>query len=263
MRDFDAALRGPPMAVSIAADKVQRCARSVWLLGGFAMQTKIRKRSLAPIAAVALAMLFNTHGVSAATYTIEANYYLLDGKPIKSNDGGAGFESNYIAVNLPTLFAGDIINTTIVFTQGLAFRINDPGSGIQLFGATFYPNNSAGGIVSVSNQLSLILEHGDLLTPDVVTGQSHCNTCVAAGVSRNFTDSSFSFRGFSVVTTILNMPEPFGSDQMAFRAVYLGWRFTNCPWGEFFSVPARRRRRPAGAGDRRGGLLAWWRGRRA
>lgn len=172
--------------------------------------------SAIPCAVVAaLTVLSGVQQVNASAYTIEANYYLLDGKLYSSN----GFESHDIAVSLPTLAAGDTINTTINFTRGLALRINDPGPGIQLLGATFYPNNSANDvIVKVSNQLSLLLAHGELLTPDVVTGQSHCNTCVSGQVSRNFADSSFSFRGFSIVTTILDIPEPFGSYRMAFRA---------------------------------------------
>jgi hypothetical protein len=89
---------------------------------GLAMQTKIRKRSLAPIAAaVALTMLFNSDGASAATYTVDLNYDLLNGR-ISTGNSGAEFESADIPVNLPTLFAGDVIHTTISFNQGLALR---------------------------------------------------------------------------------------------------------------------------------------------
>jgi hypothetical protein len=39
---------------------------------------------------------------------------------------------------------------------------------------------------------------------------------VAGDVTGTFTDGSFSFRGMEIVTTILSMPQPFGSDSMAF-----------------------------------------------
>jgi hypothetical protein len=187
------------------------------------MQTKIRKRLFAPIAAaVALTMLFPSDRASATTYTVDLNYDLLNGR-ISSGGGNTEFESEDIAVNLPPLFAGDVIHTTIRFAQGLALRVNDPGPGTQFFRVVFLPDNSASGIVSVSAQLSLVLAHGDILTPDVVSGRTDCATCVAAGSANlNFTDSTFSFRGLDVVATILNIPQPFGFDRMHFQAWTLG-----------------------------------------
>jgi hypothetical protein len=168
-------------------------------------------------------MLFNVNGVSAATYTININYNLLDGTLYPTNGGNTEFESFDIAVNLATLFAGDVINTTINITRGLALTLNDPGAGTQMLSAIFSPSNSAGGIVAASSQLSLLLVHGDLLTPDVITGNSSCATCVnATSANRNLTDSSFSFRGLSIATTILDIPQPFGSDRMHFQVWTLG-----------------------------------------
>ena len=77
----------------------------------------------APIAAaVALTMLFHSDRASATTYTIDLNYDLLNGR-ISSGGGNTEFESEDIAVNLPPLFAGDVIHTTIRFAQGLALRV--------------------------------------------------------------------------------------------------------------------------------------------
>jgi hypothetical protein len=159
----------------------------------------------------------------ATTYTVDLNYDLLNGK-ISTGNSGAEFESFDIPVNLPTLFAGDVIHTTISFNQGLALRLNDPGPGTQMFVVVFLPVASAPDeIVSVSSQLSLLLAHGDILTPDVVTSRSGCNTCVAAGSgNRNFTDSTFSFRGLDVVATILDIPQPIAFDRMHFQAWALG-----------------------------------------
>ena len=56
---------------------------------------------------------------------------------------------------------------------------------------------------------------------------------VSGELAGTITNSSFSFRGFNSVTTILNMPEPFGSDQMAFRAFTSAGDLQHCPWGEF------------------------------
>lgn len=65
--------------------------------------------------------------------------------------------------------------------------------------------------------MSLLRPSGEVLVPAPVTGYSYCLTCVAAtSPSRNFTDSSFSFGGLLFVTTILDMPIPFGSDLMKF-----------------------------------------------
>src|SRR5258705_2676638 len=182
----------------------------------------VKARRLGAVFAT-LTMLFNVDVASAATYTIDVNYNLLVGTLNPTSGGNTEFESFDIAVNLPTLFAGDVITTTINFSQGLALRLNDPGPGTQIVSAIFSPNNSAGGIVSATSQLSLLLAHGDVLTPDVVTGNSFCSTCVnATSANRNFTDSSFSFRGLSIATTILDIPQPFGSDRMHFQVWTLG-----------------------------------------
>jgi len=170
-------------------------------------------------AGVALTMLFGAHQATAATYTVDINYNLLTGtiSPPSIGSGFTEFQSANIAVNLPTLYAGDVIDTTINFTQGLALSLNSPGS--QLFSVSFFPNNGANNeIVSAMTQLSLLKTAGDLLISGVVSGSSSCNTCVAASVSGNFTDTSFSFRGLSAVTTITNIPQSFGSDQMQFQA---------------------------------------------
>jgi hypothetical protein len=171
------------------------------------------KTKLLAAATAALGMLFSINAVSAATYTIDVNYDLLDGTFVNSYPQ---YQSPVIPVNLPTLSTGDVINTTIKFTRGLALTINDPGPGTQFFYVFFYENNSTSGIVTTSVQLSLLHAHGDLLTPDVVTGVTDCNTCVAGVVNANFTDTSFSFRGVNAVITILDMPQPFGSDRMLF-----------------------------------------------
>jgi hypothetical protein len=171
------------------------------------------RTKLLAAAAAALGMLFSINAVNAATYTIDVDYNLLDGTFVNSYPQ---YQSPVIPVDLPTLSTGDVINTTINFTRGLALTINDPGPGTQFFDVFFDPNNSASGIVSTSVQLSLLHAHGDLLTPDVVTGLTDCNTCVAGVVNANFTDTSFLFRGVNAVITILNMPQPFGSDEMQF-----------------------------------------------
>jgi hypothetical protein len=169
------------------------------------MKTKI-------LGLVAAFLLFGVDSPARAdTYTIDVEYNLLDGTLYPTS-----FQSYDIPVNLPTLFAGDVIDTTINFTQGLALRINDPGPGRQLFSLVFLPNNSASGEVRAITQTSLRLAHGDLLTPDVVTNLGYCVTCVYGAANQNFTDSSFSFRGFEMLTTILFMPESFGSDRMHF-----------------------------------------------
>ena len=168
-------------------------------------------------AAAALTVLFGVNEVSATTYTIDIDYNLLTGSiSPPSTAGFTEFESANIAVNLPTLFAGDAINTTINFTRGLALTLNDPGLGSQLFNGLF-TNNSANGIVSQISQLSLLKAKGDILTPAVVTGNSFCATCVGWSINANFTDTSFSFRGLTVLTTILSIPQPFAPDEMHFQ----------------------------------------------
>lgn len=168
---------------------------------------------------VAAFMLFSVNGASAATYTIDIDYSLLTGSiSPPSAVGSTEFESANIAVNLPTLYAGDVINTTINFTQGLALTVS--GSGSQLFNGLF-TNNSATGIVSNFSQLSLLKAKGDILTPDVVTGNSSCATCVGWSINANFTDTAFSFRGLTVLTTILSMPQPFAPDEMHFQVFAL------------------------------------------
>ena len=89
-------------------------------------------------------------GASAAIYSVDVTYNLLDGH-INSGGGNTEFESSYIPVSCPTLFAGDVINTTITFTQGLALTINDPGPATQLLGAFFTQTNGGDGIVSASS----------------------------------------------------------------------------------------------------------------
>jgi hypothetical protein len=166
-------------------------------------------------AAAALTVLFGVNEASATTYTIGIDYNLLTGS-ISPPSYGAGFtefQSANIALNLPTLYAGDEINTTINFTQGLALTVS--GSGSQLFNGIF-TNNSATGIVSQVSQLSLLNAQGDILTPAVVTGNSSCSTCVGWSINANFTDTSFSFRGLTVLTTILSIPQPFAPDEMYF-----------------------------------------------
>jgi hypothetical protein len=161
-------------------------------------------------AAAALTALFGVNEASATTYTIGIDYNLLTG----SISGFTEFESANIALNLPTLYAGDEINTTINFTHGLALTVS--GSGSQLFNG-FFTNNSANGIVSQVSQLSLLKAKGDILTPAVVTGNSSCSTCVGWSINANFTDTSFSFRGLTVLTTILSIPQPFAPDEMHFQ----------------------------------------------
>jgi hypothetical protein len=181
---------------------------------GFAMKTRLLS------AAAALIVLFAVNEASATTYTIDIDYNPLDGtiSPPSIGSGFVEYESTNIAVNLPTLFAGDQINTTINFTRGLALTVS--GSGTQLFNGLF-TNNSATGIVSNFSQLSLLRAKGDILTPDVVTGSSSCATCVGWGINAKFTDTSFSFRGFTVLTTILSIPQPFAPDEMHFQVFAL------------------------------------------
>lgn len=170
------------------------------------------------LAAAAVTVVFGVNGATATTYTVDINYNLLTGtiSPPSVGSGFTEFESSNIAVSLPTLQVGDMINTTINFTRGLALSLTSPGT--QLFNVFFSPNNGANNeIVSTFTQLSLLKTAGDLLIPGAVSGSSSCNTCVAASVSANFTDTSFSFRGLSAVTTITSIPLSFGSDQMHFQ----------------------------------------------
>jgi hypothetical protein len=144
----------------------------------------------------------------------------LDGTIHNGDYGATLFLAGPIPVNLPTLYAGDVIDTTINFTRGLALTINDPGPDRQGFFVSFLPNNfPPGGFVQTFAQLSLLHAHGDLLTPAVCgpgTGHSSGYGSVQGGVVGDFTDGSFSFRGFSMVTTILSMDQPSGSDQLWF-----------------------------------------------
>ena len=98
------------------------------------------KTKLLATATAALGMLFSVNAVSAATYTINIDYNLLDGTICNNGNCGASsvFGSQYIPVNLPTLYAGDVIDTTINFTRGLALTINDPGPDRQEFGVLFF-----------------------------------------------------------------------------------------------------------------------------
>ena len=45
---------------------------------------------------------------------------------------------------------------------------------------------------------------------------------MSGDVTETFTDGSFSFRGMEIVTTILSIPQPFGSDTMNFSVISLG-----------------------------------------
>ena len=105
------------------------------------------------LGAVAACVLFSVvNGASAATYTVDVDYNLLDGTLSPNSNS---FSSNDIPVNLPTLFTGDVINTTIHFTRGLALRINDPGPGRQQLSLVYLPNNSAGGEVQAITKTSI------------------------------------------------------------------------------------------------------------
>ena len=93
----------------------------------------------------------------------------------------------------------------------------------------FFPNNSANAQTLTYSQLSLFHAHGDLLNPPVLqsgSGYASCGGgalgCLTGGVTGTFTDGSFSFRGMEIVTTILSIPQPFGSDTMNFSVVLLG-----------------------------------------
>src|SRR3974377_552457 len=161
------------------------------------------KTKLLAAATAALGMLFSVNAVSAATYTIDVDYNLLDGAFYYGN---TSFQSHDIPVDLPTLHTGDVINTTINFTRGLALTFNDPGPGRQDFSVLFWPNPAhPSGIVTNSAQLSLLHAHGDLLIPDPVTHLNYCATCAAGVISDNFTDTSFSFRGLDMGITILEI----------------------------------------------------------
>jgi hypothetical protein len=180
-------------------------------------------------AAVAcLATLFIANVAGAATYTVNVQYDILNGTitPPAVGSGNIEFESQNIAVALPTLHIGDVINTTITFSSHglrLALTISDPdANATQLFQILYRPSDGTGGIVSTISQLSFIQPHGDVLTPVVLTGSSGCNTCVAASVHANVTDTSFSFRGLSALTTITSIPEPFPVGDMHFQVWTLG-----------------------------------------
>ena len=216
------------------------------------------KTKLLATATAALGMLFSVNAVSATTYTINIDYNLLDGKFFdliidntntgREVNGNRFFEgltsqgSYQTPVNLPTLYAGDVIDTTINFTRGLALTINDPGPDRQEFGVLFFPNNSAGGFVYTFSQLSLLHAHGDLLIPPVFgpgSGYDNCRTCVGGIVAGNFTDGSFSFRGMEIVTTILN-PTAFWIRYHELLRNLMGaatsttwaWGYRNYPWSE-------------------------------
>jgi hypothetical protein len=198
-------------------------------IGGLAMKTK-----LLAAATGALTLLFSINAASAETYTINIDYNLLDGTifcgSTQSNGtcGSSVFSSQYsfpLPVSLPTLHAGDVIDTTINFTRGLALTINDPFPGDrQGFDVFFFSNNSANAYVLTQSQLSLIHAHGDLVDPlPSMGGLSNCGGgCLAGDVTGTFTDGSFSFRGMEIVTTILSIPQPFGSDTMNFSVILLG-----------------------------------------
>jgi len=195
------------------------------------MKTKLLAASTA-----ALGMLFSINAVSAATYTINVDYNLSDGQFFDSIidntntgrevNGNRFFEgltsqgSYQTPVNLPTLYAGDVINTTINFTRGLALTINNPydtwPANGQLFLVEFFSPPGPDFTVTNSAQLTLLHAHGDLLIPDPVTQRNVCGACVAGSIAGHFTDSSFSFRGFSMVTTILDTAEPFAPTGMNF-----------------------------------------------
>ena len=107
----------------------------------------------------------------------------------------------------------------------------------------YSPSDGTGGIVSASSHLSFIQPHGDILTPSFLAGGSGCATCVAASAHANVTDTSFSFRGLSAVTTITSMPEPFPVGDMHFRSLDIGRRqYRNhawCEWRGCCSRPSR------------------------
>src|SRR5882672_3384175 len=95
-------------------------------------------------AAVALSVICGVSEGRASTYAVSIDYNLLTGtiSPPSIGSGFTEFESANIAVNLPTLYVGDVINTTINFTQGLALNLSSPGT--QLFNGLF-TNSSANG----------------------------------------------------------------------------------------------------------------------
>jgi hypothetical protein len=169
--------------------------------------------------------LFSTLvGASAATYTVDIDYDLLDGQISPTYPyGGTQFETPYIPIDLPTLATGDVIDTTINFTRGLALTISDPNPvpGLtQKITLSIYPINLFYFTnVLTHSEMSLLHATGDIQSSEFVANWL-CN-CVVGGASQNFTDSSFSFRGFEIITTILDMPSPFASDKMSFY-VYPG-----------------------------------------
>jgi hypothetical protein len=173
------------------------------------------------------ALLFAT-GAGAATYTVSVQYDVSSGtiSPPAVGSGNVEFESQNIAVALPTLQIGDVINTTITFASqglGLALTISDPGANATQLFQIFYGSSDGtdNEIVSTISQLSFIQPHGDLLT-QTLTGSSSCNTCVAASAQANVTDTSFSFRGLSATTTITSIPQPFPVGDLHFQVWTLG-----------------------------------------
>ena len=172
------------------------------------------------IAAAVLTMLFSTNGVSATTYTFNIDYNLLDGT-LFPNGTGTQFENfEHTPFILPTLYVGDVINTTINFTQGLHLSNSDPGpSGIQQFDIKYTNwSGSESGIVSTYSQLTLLHTHGDIPTPDVVFASWDCNTCAYGGVRQFFSGSSdYSFGGFNMVTTIVAETQPYTPNEMQFQ----------------------------------------------
>jgi hypothetical protein len=160
-------------------------------------------------AALALAMLLTASQVNAAsTYTINLDVDLLADGSLGVTSGGMEYESTNIPISLPALYIGDAMNITINFTKGLALTVYDLGGPLwdrQLFNGIISGDRSQNGIIYSAFQLSLLHASGDILTPDVVGGLSECSTCAGWGKIENFTDTSFSFRGLSVRTSIVGM----------------------------------------------------------
>jgi hypothetical protein len=73
-----------------------------------------------------------------------------------------------------------------------------------------------------TSQFSFIHPHGDILTPAVIFVAAGCGNCVSAGLQADLTDTSFSFRGLSAVTTITSMPEPMPVSDLRFIAISWG-----------------------------------------